>query len=276
MPRKKPRSSKVKKQRSISSRGKKLLTASARKQARKAKIVKTTKLAKIDKLSADNRDVNTLRRALRELRDLGLYKSSRDLRKIKKNDTRALNVVLKFKDLLAGNAKLVQMPTRAEARKHVGKRVVGKMVIEPTQPKTKTRVSGKRIISVRKARDGEIYTLGIPGKRGDIDRMLDEVNDDKDLQQKISDGWRLGFKYFGNYSYSFFDSMTQLRKYLEHYPKLTVDIGSFNAVELVLVSPQFKRPDYRGKEKAKASLRTDKTGRSIFSYKHTKQRRKKK
>lgn len=244
------------------------------KSAERLSRVKVRKVKKVATLSADNRDLNTVKRALSELRRIGLYKSKRDLRRVKKSDKRALEKVLKFKDVLTGKSKLSKASSPSKAKKYENKinKVSGKFIVSTPEPEEKQVIRGNKFLEIKKARDGNLYTLAIPSSGKDIDKILKEIDKDKRIQEKLKDGWNLGFRYFGHFSIRFFADTKKIRKYLERYIALEQNIDRFDALEFVMTKPDFVRPVYKDNVPI-VKLRVDKTGRTIFKWQRKRTKR---
>lgn len=216
------------------------------------------------------KSTRSLKSDLAKLKRLGLFKSKRDLRKVKKTDKRAKAIVAKFEDVLSGKSRVLTFkPKDAKGYKRAGYRTVGDKVIVPEQKKTKTRKRGRFIERRRKVEFGEIITLATPFSYADLQTRLDELEKDKEVQRLLRKGWRLTLRYFGNYAYSSMPTFDLLRQYLEHY-NLEQDDKKVQNLELmiILTAPGFNLPE-EAQRKAMARKRRkkrDQRGNTISTY----------
>lgn len=236
------------------------------KKPRKLKKIKAPKLAKIEQ--PETRD---LKAAWSYLRKLGLIKSKRDGRKIKKNDKRARKQVAKFRDIFNGKAEVRTLtPQAAKAYKKAGEQVIGNKLIVKKKIGQKIKKRKGKIYKTEKISGGQITTILIPHSFVDLQRNMRVLEQDPEIVRLMNAGWKLSLRFkneFGiYYGHAYIPkngkgierAFAELKEYVERYE--TVQKGTaFGALELIMVSSAFHRPQ----NKRIKHQRTDASGRSI-------------
>jgi len=191
----------------------KLVRSKPQQKISKLKPIRQVKLTKAEKLDP--------RRVWSALRKLGLIRSKRDARRIRKGDKGILRQINPFRQLIAGKAEVFRVSKKdAKRYKAAGYNVVEENVILPKEPKTKRTQKGRYIRSAKKIKGGRIITVLTPYSYGELQTGLDKLEKDAEIKGLLKRGWRFALKFFVNYSYATLPNVELLREYLEHYQSI--------------------------------------------------------
>lgn len=178
------------------------------------------------------------------LKKLGLIKSKRRASKLKKNDASARRFIKKYREVLAGNAKVIKTSKKtAQGYKRAGEQVVGENVIISKTKKERVTKRGKLIFKRMKIDGGEMIIVYTPYSYADLQRGLDKIVDDQQIKKLIKQGWRFAFQYYGNFSYATFPNVELMREYLARYDSIQEGkVLKSLSLLIVLVGKKFHRP----------------------------------
>jgi hypothetical protein len=195
------------------------------------------------------------------LRKLGLIKSKRNARKIKKSDKLIARQIKKFKGILSGKDRIVPLDKKtAKAYKKRGETVVNDKLIEPKKKGERVTVKKRKIIRKRQIKGGELIIVSVPLSETELYTNLEILREDDDIAGLLEQGYRLSVR-FGdesrgfNYGYRYIPvkgigidrAIDEFREYIEQYESVTVHRSAFGTMQLILVKPGFSRPESRVK-----------------------------
>lgn len=203
----------------------------------------------------DHGETRDIRSLFQWLRELGLVRSKRDARKIKKGDRNVIAQISKFKDVVTGKAKVVKLSkARAKAYKRAGQPVYGQSVVVKVRKGQVVKRKGKSIFKYESVLGGKVTTVLVPHSMVDMQRNLGLLRNDPEIIDRLNQGYRMSLRFNrGDGEYDFGRIyipknggtiervFTELQEYVERYESVGTGTA-WGALELTLVSKNFHRP----------------------------------